>query len=179
MSAATAARKPRTATPKPAAEATIPLEDLSITWRPVPFFHDGNDPDVLTLTGKDLPIALHVLSIVSPRGNWSKLGDPEDIALETAGLADLVEALSNAENFDVNMNAVLWSVSRRIRELAARGSAVHSAPDIAPTVTITRKPATASASSSAEPDAARKVAAYDATQRIVDAVKKAGKGKVA
>ena len=138
MSAATRARKPK---PRATLAAErIALEDLTITWKPVRFFHDDTDPETLTLTGKDLPIVLQALAILSPRGNWSKLGDPEDIALDTCGLADLVEALSGSAHLDVNMNAVLWSVSRRIRELAAVGSAAVQASTVALTVTVTRTP---------------------------------------
>jgi len=39
------------------------------------------------------------------------------------------------------MNAVLWSLSRRIRELAALGGAARMVAMFSPTVTITRKTA--------------------------------------
>ena len=47
------------------------------------------------------------------------------------------------------------------------------------TVTITRKAPAGAPSSGVEPDAAGKIAAYDTAQKIVEAVKKAGKARVA
>lgn len=127
------------APPEPAATKVVPLADITITWTPQRRFAMSDKPT--TITGRQLAIALQLLSTIHPSGDWDKLGDPEDIALEAEGLSDIANLLGCVDDYQGGMaggvKGAFWSLSRRMRELAGMADATLLAPTIAESASVT------------------------------------------
>jgi hypothetical protein len=135
MSAAKA-RKPRTTTPKPAAE-TLPLADVSITIAKPKLF--TNEEETVTFDGERLAEALRYVALSCP--NLERFTDASYSAIELAGIAETCKGLSDANPGEIDSPAVFHALYRRLDDLASRINAGEHNYTKMTHVTITRKPA--------------------------------------
>jgi hypothetical protein len=135
-------RKSRTANPKPAAE-TIPLAGVSITIpKPSMFTNAQNDEKTVTFDGDRLASALRYIALVCP--NLDRFTDPGIVGLEVAAIAEECLAMSDTDlaASNIDCNAVFWSISNRLSDLAHQINAKdRDGWNKLESVTITRKPA--------------------------------------
>jgi hypothetical protein len=175
MSAAARTTKARKSTPPKPETEILPLAGVSITVTKPKLY--STDTETVTFDGARLAAALRYIALTSP--SLDLFTDATYTAIELDGIAKTCSILGEGD-YEVHGEpaAVFHALYRRLDDLASRINAGHVI-GAADSITITRKSATAS-SSTTGPDAAQKIAAYDRAQAIVDAVKKAGrKGKVA
>ncbi len=113
------ATRPRKVTPKPTAETTVGLADLTITWRRRKRYagepKDGAD---LTITGTQLAAVLGTLAEEEPQGKWDTIRDPDDTASDLESLNEVLYGLSYCEDLEAS-EALAW-LTRYVRGLVAQ-----------------------------------------------------------